>query len=125
MASQESKPPHTDRRSEPREEPPRRRRLRDRLEGEGESLHNPALRRHEDLRNPLLLCDDDLRETARALSGIEGFLLAATRILEKQDVTREELSALLQQDVLAKLDTLSDTLTSLHRSLRTIAEKLD
>lgn len=101
----------------------RRRRLRDRLEAEG--LHSSALSGHAELRNALLLCDDDMRQTAQALGGIEAFVMAALRVLEKHDVTREDVMDLLREDVQEKLDSLADSLNGLRRSLRTIAGKIE
>ena len=77
-----------------------------------------------ELKNPLLLCDDDLRQTARALSDIEDFLLQSMKALGKDGVTRDELKGLLQHDISAHVDTLTDSLTSLRRSLMLIAEKV-
>lgn len=101
---------------------PRRRRLRDRLEG-GEVALSPSLQRSE-LLNSLLFCDDDLRQTARTLEGIESFVLQAARLLEKPDIQREEVMALLLQDVEERVDELSESLTSLQRGLRAIAAGL-
>lgn len=112
-----------ERRSARREDERRGRRLRDRLEGEGGVTPSPALGRSE-LRNPLLLCDDDIRQTARALEGLEAFVLAAARLLEKPDLCRADVVKLLTQDVDAQVDVLSDGLGSLVRSLQAIASRL-
>src|SRR5580658_1592891 len=74
----------------------RKRRLRDRLADEG--LQTSPLSSRAELRNALLLCDDDLRQTAQALGGIEGFVMAALRVLENKDVNREDVLELLQVD---------------------------
>ena len=107
-----------------RAEEPKRRRLRDRLEGEDGVALSPVLGRQSELRNPALLCDDDLRQTALTLEGIEGFLLRAMRLLEQQDLRAGDVEALLREDVDGQLDALGDTLTSLRRSLAVIAAKL-
>ena len=73
--------------------PSRRRRLRDRLEGEdqGGLLVNSSLAEVDELKNPLLICDDDLRQTAKALGDIESYVLSALRVLEKRDLSRAEI----------------------------------
>ncbi|MDW8283736.1 MAG: hypothetical protein RMK29_18690, partial [Myxococcales bacterium] len=127
MATEEPKPaPASDRRRAPRAldetEEPQRRRLRDRLSRDESVALSPVLGRQPALRNPLLLCDDDLRETARALERIEAFLLQAVRTLERRDLCAADLDTLLRQDVEGHLDALSRSLQSLRRSLATIAE---
>jgi hypothetical protein len=99
------------------------RRLRDRLV-DREGTENPRLRRYE-LSNLLLFLDDDLRETALAIGGIEGFLTAALALLEKEDLDAAELQALAgSQDVLDRLDYLGENLVSLRRRMGLIAETL-
>ena len=96
------------------------RRLRDRLV-DRDGTQNPRLRRYE-LSNLLLFVDDDLRETALAIGGIEGFLTAALELLEKEDLEAWELSALAgNADVLDRLDVLGETLASLRRRMGLIA----
>ena len=106
--------------------PSRRRRLRDRLEGEdqGGLLVNSSLAEVDELKNPLLICDDDLRQTAKALGDIESYVLSALRVLEKRDLSRADLSDLLKEDLMGKIDTLTDSLGSLRKSLGLIAEKV-
>src|SRR5438046_131398 len=84
-----------------------RRRLRDRIASHGGNANRALARRH-DLANLLMLVDDDLRETALALGGIEQYLGNALALIEKADLTREELSLLAGDDgVRERLDTLS------------------
>ena len=64
--------------------------MRDRLV-DRDGTENPRLRRYE-LCNLMLFVDDDLRETALAIGGIEGFLTAALALLEKEDLDAAELS---------------------------------
>ena len=103
-----------------------RRRLRDRLEGEdqGGLLVNSSLAEVDALKNPLLICDDDLRQTAKALGDIEAYVLSALRVLEKRDLSRADLADLLKEDLVDKIDTLTDSLGSLRKSLGLIAEKV-
>ena len=99
------------------------RRLRDRLV-DRDGTQNPRLRRYE-LANLLLFVDDDLRETALAIGGIETFLTAALALLEKEDLDATELQALAgNADVLDRLDYLGETLASLRRRMGLIAETL-
>jgi len=99
------------------------RRARDRLV-EREGTSNPRLRRYE-LQNQLLFLDDDLRETALALGGIESFLAHALALLEKTDVAPAELAALADDgEVLDRLDYLGETLASLRRRMGLIAHTL-
>ena len=99
------------------------RRLRDRLV-EREGTQNPRLRRYE-LANLLLFVDDDLRETALAIGGIEGFLTAALALLENEDLDADELSSLAgDEEVLERLDYLGETVASLRRRMGLIANSL-
>ena len=62
--------------------------------------------------------DDDLRETALAMTRIEDYLTRALQTLESPDVRREHVVALAQDAVvLDHLDALSETLESLRRRL--------
>jgi hypothetical protein len=100
------------------------RRLRDRLVAR-EGTANPVLAARYELQNLLLLLDDDLRETALALGSIEGFLAAALELIERADVTAEELARLAgDADILERLDTLGDALASLRRRMVTAAHAL-
>ena len=99
------------------------RRLRDRLV-DREGTQNPRLRRYE-LANLMLFVDDDLRETALAIGGIEGFLTAALALLEKEDLDAGELEALAGDGaVLERLDYLGETVASLRRRMGLIAGSL-
>jgi hypothetical protein len=101
-----------------------RRRLRDRLL-EREGTANPALPARASLQNQLLLIDDDLRETALALGGIEAFLKRALLLLEDERVTAVDLAKLAESgDTLDRLDTLAETLTGLRRRLIAIASEM-
>ncbi|HJZ86627.1 MAG TPA: hypothetical protein VKN99_15725 [Polyangia bacterium] len=102
---------------------PHGRRLRDRLVAR-EGTANPTLLRYE-LQNLLLFVDDDLRETALALGGIESFLTHALAVLEKEDVVPDELAALAcDANVLDRLDYLGETLSNLRRRMGLIAQTL-
>ena len=85
---------------------------------------NSSLAEVDELKNPLLICDDDLRQTAKALGDIESYVLSALRVLEKRDLSRADLSDLLKEDLMGKIDTLTDSLGSLRKSLGLIAEKV-
>lgn len=120
--------PGTERRSVRRDlalaEEPKRRRLRDRLEAEDGVALSPTLGQRAELRNPALLCDDDLRQTALCIDSLEGFLLRAVRLLEKRDLQPGDVEALLDEDVDGQLDALGSTIESLRRSLAIIAAGL-
>ncbi|MFH0901737.1 MAG: hypothetical protein V2A73_14000 [Pseudomonadota bacterium] len=93
------------------------RRARDRILSEQAAL-SPTIAHRFELANMLLFLGDDLRESALALGGIEAFLLEAQRILEKPDLTEEDLQKLLEHDdVLDRIDLLEDALSSLRRSI--------
>jgi len=98
-----------------------KRRLRDRML-DREGTENPALTGRFELTNLLLLVDDDLSETALSISGIETFLADALSLLENPKVRASELATLARdEDILTRLDTLTDTLQSLRRRIATIA----
>ncbi len=101
-----------------------KRRLRDRLlDRDGRS--NPSLGNRYELQNLLLLVDDDLSETALSISGIETFLADALALLDSPKVRASELASLARdEDILSRLDTLTDTLQSLRRRLSTIASTI-
>jgi hypothetical protein len=102
----------------------RGRRARDRIVL-GDSLGPKALASRAELQNLLLFVDDDLRETALAIGGIESFLLQALALLEREDISRDELAALAgDADVLERIDSLAETLISLRRRLGRIADTL-
>ena len=99
------------------------RRLRDRLV-DRDVTANPRLHRY-DLQNLMLFVDDDLRETALALGGIETFLSRALALLENAELTPDELAELAHDaQVLDRLDYLGETLSSLRRRMGLIAHTL-
>jgi hypothetical protein len=101
------------------ERPPRRR-LRDRL-GSHET-QNPRLAGRGEVGNLLLLIDDDLRETASAMSGIDRFLADALRVLEDEDVQPHALLRLCADDnVLGRLESLGEALITLRRRFGALA----
>ncbi|MEO6954229.1 MAG: hypothetical protein ABI321_20675 [Polyangia bacterium] len=103
----------------PRNDVPPHRRLRDRL-GSHET-DNPSLARG-DATNLLLLIDDDLHETAQAMSVIDGFLSSALTLLSSTDVNPQKLIALCaSDDVMECMDTLSETLVLLRRRMGALA----
>ena len=100
------------------------RRARDRMLA-GETHPSPSLGEREELRNVVLFLGDDLRESALAVGGIEAFLLDAQRVLEKPDLTAEELARLLSNDRIGdRLELLADALASLRRSMGLICSTL-
>ena len=77
---------------------------------------------HPEVANLLLLIDDDLQETAQALSGIEGFLGEAQRLLDKDSLRAPELLRLCADgDVMERIDTLAETLATLRRRFGALA----
>jgi hypothetical protein len=112
------------REKEPSSLPAPKRRLRDRL-AERDGTNNPSLAERYELTNLLLLIDDDLRETALALTGIERFLGDALQLLDHEGVRPVELVRLAQDgDVLDRMDTLAETLTQLRRRLQTVGKTI-
>lgn len=96
------------------------RRARDRILG-GQPTISPAIAGRPELSNLVLFLGDDLRESALAVSGIESFLIAAQRLLERPDLTAEGLRQLVDDpEILARIDLLWDALTSLRRSISLI-----
>src|SRR5262245_50835122 len=107
-----------------RKQPMPRQRARDRLYF-SEGTENPALATKYELQNLLLFVDDDLRETARAMENIEGFLVEALHLLEREDLTQAELVALTDDEqVFDELDHLGDTLSNLRCRMVKIADAL-
>jgi hypothetical protein len=101
-----------------------RRRIRDRI-AQRDRTANRLLNAKHELRNLLLFIDDDLRETASAIGGIEQFLIAAQDLIEKENVTPDELRRLAADGgVEGQLDYLSETLQSLRRRMGQVADKL-
>ena len=100
------------------------RRARDRIMA-GDSTPAAALRDRPDLENLVLFLDDDLRESAIAVGGIEAFLLEAQRVLEKPDLAPDELRRLVEDArVIERLSLLEDALASLRRSMSLICATL-
>ncbi len=99
---------------------PPRRRLRDRLVEH--ETQNARLVEKGQLSNLLLLIDDDLRETALAMSGIDGFLGEALRVLDDEEVRPHELLRLCADDrVMERMDALAEALTTLRRRFGALA----
>ncbi|MDY0004342.1 MAG: hypothetical protein RBU30_23780 [Polyangia bacterium] len=102
----------------------RRRRLRDRLE-DREGTDNDRLCSKHALANHLLLFDDELRETAMALGGIESYLSRALKAMESRDLSSGVLESLAADpEVESRLAELDETLASLKRRLRIMATQL-
>ncbi len=100
-----------------------RRRVRDRLPDR--ETTNPSLSQHFELRNLLLFLDDDVRESAKALGRVEGYLGRALALLDKGDVSAGELEALSdEQAIFDDLHTLVDTLGSLRSRMGKVASTL-
>ena len=102
----------------------KKRRARDRLTDEERTL-SQRLTSNRRLKNHALLVDDDLRETAQALSGIEGFLIKALDALDREDLYAAEVEELAtDRSVHREMEYLEDTLGSLKRRLQVIATTL-
>ncbi|MGZ3426547.1 MAG: hypothetical protein ACXVCV_07855 [Polyangia bacterium] len=100
-----------------------RRRTRDRMP-ERETT-NPALSQRFELRNLLLFLDDDVRESAKALSRVERYLGRALALLDDDEVTAAQLDALSdEQAIFDDLHTLVDTLGSLRSHMGKVASTL-
>jgi hypothetical protein len=79
---------------------------------------NAALRGIDNVENLLLFVDDDLRETALAITRIESYLVRTLGILESRRPKRDDVLALANDvDVLEHLDMLNETMESLRRRL--------
>ena len=97
-----------------------RRRLRDRI-ASLESTENPSLHRHE-LKNHVMLVEDDLRQTALALGAIEAYLTQSMELLEDEALTSEAMRVHAEDEtILDRFDTLSENLDQLRRRMRSIA----
>jgi hypothetical protein len=73
----------------------------------------------------LLFVDDDLRETALALAGIEAYLVRTLGALEEPELRRGEVSAIARDpEVLDQVDHMSATLESLRRRLAKLASRM-
>jgi hypothetical protein len=104
--------------------PPEGRRVRDRMI-DRDGTANPALARDRAIRNHLLLFDDDLREAALALGGLESFLSRTLTTLESDRLTRADVEALAtEKAVEEQLGQLDDGIANLRRRLRQIAQSL-
>jgi hypothetical protein len=100
-----------------------RRRLRDKLPDR--QTTNPALAHKSELKNLLLFLDDDVRESAKALVGVEKYLGRALALLDAPTVTADELHALArEQAIFDDLHSLVDTLASLRARLGKVASSL-
>jgi len=100
-----------------------RRRTRDRIADR--ETTNPALSQHFELKNLLLFLDDDVRESAKALGRVEGYLGRALALLDKGAVTAGALEALAsEQEIFDDLHTLVDTLGSLRSRMGKVASTL-
>jgi len=98
-----------------------RRRLRDRI-ASLDHTDNPALRARPALQNLVMLADDDLRQTALALAGVEAFLCDSMELLEAEDLDAPTLHAhAASDDALTRLEVLADSVATLRRRLLAIA----
>ena len=86
---------------------------------------NSALAAVKDIENLILFVDDDLRETGLALQRIEGYLTRTLQTLESPDVRRVDVHELAtEQQVLAHVDLLCETLEQLRRRLARLASRM-
>ena len=84
-----------------------------------------ALERANDVENLILFIDDDLRETALAVAGIEGYLVNTLKMLEQERLNRADVHTLATDTiVLEQLDLLTETLESLRRRMVRLSGKL-
>lgn len=96
-----------------------RRRARDLL---ATAAPKPALDGRWDLYNHLLLVDDDLRETALALQGVESYLLRVRGAIVDRAVTGLTLDGLAaERSPEVQLDEAAENLERLKQRLGTIA----
>ena len=109
--------------AQPHHEPGRKRRLHDRLATH--ETQNPRLGDRADVSNLLLLIDDDLRETAEAMTAIDGFLAESLRLLDSREVSATSLLELsAADDLMERIDTLQDTLGTLRRRFGALASTI-
>ena len=100
------------------------RRARDRILA-GHSFAGAAIKERYELRNLLLFLDDDLRESALAVGGIESFLLRAQTLLERPDLTPAELEQLVgSEDIAERMELLWDAISSLRQSMERIRDSM-
>lgn len=86
---------------------------------------NPALAGVRNIENLLLFVDDDLRETALAITRIEHFLTRTLNTLESEDLRRDHVKQLASDPlVLDHLDMLGETLESLRRRLAKLSSSM-
>jgi hypothetical protein len=79
---------------------------------------NAALRGIDNVENLLLFVDDDLRETALAITRIEAYLMRTLGLLECDALERSQVVAVASDvSVLEHLDLLNETIESLRRRL--------
>jgi hypothetical protein len=105
----------------------RRARTRDRLMDRAVQDYAPpdALRGTNDLANLLLFLDDDMRETAIAMTRIEEYLGRTLQTLESPELRREHIHALAADArVLDHLDLLTEALESLRRRLAKLSANM-
>ena len=105
----------------------RRLRARDRLMDRATRDYpkNQALAGVRDVETLMLFIDDDLRETALALSHIEQYLVRTLALLERPAVDRADVQVLASdRDVLEQLDVLCETLESMRRRMGKLAARL-
>lgn len=105
----------------------RRARARDRLMDRATQPYSPntALRGVNNIGNLMLFVDDDLRETALAITRIEGYLTRTLSALESPSLCRKDVQTLAADvDVLDHLDHLNETLESLRRRLAKLAGEM-
>ncbi len=77
------------------------------------------------VENLLMFIDDDLRETALAISNIEAYLISTLAMLEREQLTRSQVHALASDtDILDHVDLLNETLESLRRRMARLAGNL-
>lgn len=105
----------------------RRARSRDRLfERSGRSnAVDGSLSHIRNIENLMLFVDDDLRETALAITRIEQYLSRALSVLEVAEPRREDVQAVATDpSVLDHMDLLNETLENLRRRLATLGTHL-
>ena len=105
----------------------RRARARDRLMDRGTrpTRTNRRLVGLRNIENLLLFIDDDLRETALAITRVEDFLTLTLSTLESDDLRREHIQALSRDaEVLENLDMLGENLESLRRRLAKLSSAM-
>lgn len=88
-------------------------------------VRSSALDGVDQVENLLLFIDDDLRETALAISNIEAYLISTLAMLEREQLSRDQVHALASDtDILEHVDLLNETLESLRRRMARLAGSL-